>query len=280
MVGDAVEQRGRHLRIAEHGGPFPEGQVRRHDDRGTLVKTADQVEQQLTAGLCKGQIAELVEDEEVEAAEGISGSALAIVTGLDVQLVDEVDRVEEAPAGPVMDTGAGNTDGEVGLACPRPADQDDVALLCEEVSSGEVPDRRFIDRGIFEPELFDLLGQWQFRDCHLVLDRPGVRPLSGTRGVRGLTLADLGLQKLTDHPLRVVLSLHGHAASVPPARRRGSRHRPPSCRRAGRAPMARRASAGSSCLRHAFGVTHPEPAISSWSGLLRASYRAQSATGS
>jgi len=114
-----------------------------------------------------------------------------------------------APAGPVMDTGAGDADGEVGLACPRPADQDDVALLCEEVSTGEVPDQRFIDLGIFEPELFDLLGQWQFRDCHLVLDRPGVRPLSRTRGVRGLTLADLGLQKLTDHPLRVVLSLHG-----------------------------------------------------------------------
>jgi hypothetical protein len=60
------------------------------------------------------------------------------------------------------------------------ADQDDVALLCEEVSAGEVPDQRFIDLGIFEPELFDLLGQWQLRDCHLVLDRPGVRPLSRT----------------------------------------------------------------------------------------------------
>jgi hypothetical protein len=40
-----------------------------------LVEPADQVEEQLTASLGEGQIAELVEDDEVEAAEVIGSAA-------------------------------------------------------------------------------------------------------------------------------------------------------------------------------------------------------------
>ena len=32
MVSQAVEQRGRHLGIAEHAGPFTEGEIGRDDD--------------------------------------------------------------------------------------------------------------------------------------------------------------------------------------------------------------------------------------------------------
>ena len=51
MVGETIEQRGRHLGIAEDGGPFSEGQIGGEDDRGALVEPADQMEQQLSAGL-------------------------------------------------------------------------------------------------------------------------------------------------------------------------------------------------------------------------------------
>ena len=66
MVGEPVEERGGHLRIAEHRGPFAEGEVGGDDDRGLLVKAADQVEQELTAGLGERQVAELVQSDEVE----------------------------------------------------------------------------------------------------------------------------------------------------------------------------------------------------------------------
>ena len=36
VVGDAVEQRRRHLGIAEHGRPFAEREVGRDDHRGVL----------------------------------------------------------------------------------------------------------------------------------------------------------------------------------------------------------------------------------------------------
>ena len=77
VMGKAVEQRGRHLRIAEDARPFAEGEVGGDDDRGALVETADQVEQELPAGLGEGEIAEFVEDDEVEAREIIGEPSLA-----------------------------------------------------------------------------------------------------------------------------------------------------------------------------------------------------------
>jgi hypothetical protein len=65
VMGEAIEQRRRHLGIDEDTGPFAESEIGRDDDRGPLVETADQVEQQLPASLREGQIAEFVEDDEV-----------------------------------------------------------------------------------------------------------------------------------------------------------------------------------------------------------------------
>ena len=96
MVRETVEQRCRHLGIAEHTRPFAEGEVGRDDDRGPLIKTADQVEQQLPAGLGEGEIAEFVEDDEVEAREIIGKSSLATGAGLGLELVDEIDGGVEA----------------------------------------------------------------------------------------------------------------------------------------------------------------------------------------
>ena len=56
MVGEPVEHRGGHLGITEDTGPFTEGQVGGDDDRGAFVELADQVEQELAAGLGEGQI--------------------------------------------------------------------------------------------------------------------------------------------------------------------------------------------------------------------------------
>ena len=61
VVGEAVEERCGHLRIAEDAGPFAKGEIGGDDDRGSLVESADQMEQQLAAGLGEGQIAEFVE---------------------------------------------------------------------------------------------------------------------------------------------------------------------------------------------------------------------------
>ena len=76
MVGEPIEQRGGHLGVAEYGGPFAERQVGGDDDRGPFVEPADQVEQELSAGLGEGQISDFVEDDEVEAGQVVGEAAL------------------------------------------------------------------------------------------------------------------------------------------------------------------------------------------------------------
>lgn len=77
MVGETIEERGRHLGIAEDGRSFNEVEIGRDDDRCSLIEAADQVEQELAGGLGEWPIAEFVEDQEVEAAEQIGGASLA-----------------------------------------------------------------------------------------------------------------------------------------------------------------------------------------------------------
>ena len=57
---EPVEQRGGHLGVAKDAGPFSECEIGRDYNGCAFVKLADQVEQQLTAGLREGQISEFI----------------------------------------------------------------------------------------------------------------------------------------------------------------------------------------------------------------------------
>lgn len=67
VMGQAVEQCGSPLCLAEHARLFVEGYIGSGDDGGGLIKPADRVEQKLAAGLGKGPISEVVQDNEVHA---------------------------------------------------------------------------------------------------------------------------------------------------------------------------------------------------------------------
>ena len=56
MVGEAIEQRGGHLRVPEDGRPLAECEVGGDDDGSLLVELADQMEQQLAAGLREWEV--------------------------------------------------------------------------------------------------------------------------------------------------------------------------------------------------------------------------------
>ena len=64
-MSEAVEQRGRHLRVTEHGGPLAKAEIGRDDDAGALVELAQQMEEQRSAGGAERQVAQLVEDDEI-----------------------------------------------------------------------------------------------------------------------------------------------------------------------------------------------------------------------
>ncbi len=170
VVGQAIEQRGRHLRITEHGRPFTEGQVGGDDDRGAFVKAADQMEEQLTAGLGEGQLAQLIEDDEVQPGHVVGETTLLAAAGLCLEAVHEVDDVVEAAAGAVANEGAGNGDGEMGLSGARAADQDHIALIYHEAARCQLSDEAFVHRDGGEVELADVLGEGQLGDGQLVTD--------------------------------------------------------------------------------------------------------------
>ncbi len=56
------------------------------------------MEQQLAAGLGEGEITQFVQDNEVEAGEVVSDATLASGAGFGLELIDEIDGGEEAPA--------------------------------------------------------------------------------------------------------------------------------------------------------------------------------------
>ena len=74
------------------------------------------MEEELPAGLCEGQVAELVEDDEVAADELLCGAALAPGAELGLEVVDQVDDVVAAATGTLANAGARDGDGEMGLA--------------------------------------------------------------------------------------------------------------------------------------------------------------------
>src|SRR5690606_20387220 len=116
-----------------------------------------------------------------------------------------------SPQAYAADAGARYGDGEMGLSGPGAADQDQVALVFEEAATAQFAHQRLVDRRSIEVELVDLLGEGQPGDGHLVFDRPR------------LLLADLGIEKVADDLLRLVLPLHRDAyCRWPAASPRGS----------------------------------------------------------
>src|SRR6202034_2089876 len=138
VVGETIEQRGRHLGITEDARPFTECEVGGDDDRGALVEPADEVEQELSSGLSEWQIAKLVENDEVHSGELIGDPTLPSVAGLDLEPVDEIDHVVEPATGAGADAASGDGNGQMGFAGAGAADQHGVALLGDEATTGEV----------------------------------------------------------------------------------------------------------------------------------------------
>ena len=72
--------------------------------------------------------------------------ALSPVAGLGIEAIDEVDHVVEAATGAGSDAAPRDSDGQMGLAGTRSADQHDVALLGDEAAASEIIDKRLVDR--------------------------------------------------------------------------------------------------------------------------------------
>jgi hypothetical protein len=116
--------------------------------------------------------------------------------------------------------GSCDGDRQMRLAGTGAANQDEVALLRDEVAAGEIAHQVLVDRCPVEGKVVDILGERQLGDGQLVSDRAR------------LLLGDLGLEQIADKPLRLVLALdRGGQRLVPRVwlRQPEGRLRRPSC---------------------------------------------------
>src|SRR5277367_2217250 len=155
-VGETIEQRGRHLRVAEHGCPLAEAEIGCDDDAGALVELAQQMEEQRAAGGAERQVAKLVEDDEIGVSEPGRDLARFALKLLLFESVDEFDGGEEPDAlAMVLDRLDADRRSEMRLACAGAADEDDIVgvlqklatmqLTCEglvDLTAGEVKARK------------------------------------------------------------------------------------------------------------------------------------------
>ena len=89
VMRQSIEQRCGHFGVAKDARPFGKGEIGRQDDRGALVKPADQVKQHLPAADWERQITELVENDEIDAHE-LVGELSGLAGGcLGLELVDQ-----------------------------------------------------------------------------------------------------------------------------------------------------------------------------------------------
>ena len=152
-MGETVEQRGRHLRVAEHGCPFAEAEIGRDDDAGALVELAQQMEEQGPAGGAERQVAELVEDDEIGVGEPPGDLASFALSFLLFEGVDEFDGGEEPDAlAVVLDGLDADGRGEMRLARAGTADQDDIVGVLQELAAMKLADERLVDLAAGEVE--------------------------------------------------------------------------------------------------------------------------------
>ena len=65
VVEKAIEDGGSHHGVAEHGAPFPDGSVGRHEHGAALIASADKLKEQVGGIGLERQVAKFVDDEEL-----------------------------------------------------------------------------------------------------------------------------------------------------------------------------------------------------------------------
>ena len=115
-MSEAVQQgAGQPLR-AEDLGPLVEGQVGGDQDRPSLVSLAEDLEEELRAGLGEWDEAKLVDDEQLDPCQLLLEVEQSSLVGGLVQLVDQRGGGGEADRQPPLAGGEPQTEGHVGLA--------------------------------------------------------------------------------------------------------------------------------------------------------------------
>lgn len=101
--------------ISEDLTPLAVGFVRGVDDRTSAVTAADKLKQELGRHPVEREVAHLVQDEQLGAAERLQPMVQAVFCGIAVKLVQKVDHGREIDAGGALDSGHAQGNRQMGL---------------------------------------------------------------------------------------------------------------------------------------------------------------------
>jgi hypothetical protein len=101
-VCEPVEESSGHLGVAEDSGPFTEAEIGGDDHTRALVELAEEMEQQRAARGAERQVAQFIEDHEVELGQVLGNLACLALGLLLFEGVDQFDRREEADLSTMM----------------------------------------------------------------------------------------------------------------------------------------------------------------------------------
>src|SRR5690606_21186644 len=166
-MGETVKKGSCHFGIAKDAWPFAKGEVRRDDNRCSLVELRDEMGEQLPASLSEGEIAGVIEHDEVEPGQVVGDTTLATGAALDPEVVDPINDTEEPTPRTVADERTSYGDGQMRLSRAGSADHSDVALIGDERATRKVADQVFVDGCTGEVEVIDIFCQGQLGDSEL-----------------------------------------------------------------------------------------------------------------
>src|ERR1700744_2506421 len=148
VMQHAIEDRGSDHGISEHGSPFGDGSVARHEDRSSLVAAGDEVEGKGSSSGLERQVTELIDDEEFW---------LAVVQELFLKASFAVGARErryqpgcrnEQRGVAAQDDLSTQGDRQMGFADARRPKQQQAVAVCDPARSSKLADLLRIHRGL------------------------------------------------------------------------------------------------------------------------------------
>jgi hypothetical protein len=150
VLEDTVDNGVCHVVIVQGVAPLGEGRLVGGEDHGpaTQVPVVDDVEQDVGGVGAVGQVADLVDDQQVGAGVGGQGLAQLGLAARPGQVVDQLSGGGEACCEAVLDGAVADGDGQVGLATAGLAEEDQVAPLGDQLRSQVGPQQGEAQAGL------------------------------------------------------------------------------------------------------------------------------------
>ena len=155
-MGESVQEGAGEPFGSKHLDPVLEGQVGSDDEAGALVGAAYDVEEQFGTGFGKGDIAQFVEDKQIEPFELLHETLQIVVVTLFEHMGNQGGDSEEAHPPALGASGKTQGGGQVRFTGPGVTDEQDVFALLDILPAHELAHECFVDRGLgFESEALE-----------------------------------------------------------------------------------------------------------------------------